>query len=167
MIQPLKFITSSILGFSGQDGKEIVEFLSNMSAEEILEVCGSDYQPTIDGSFLPDFPEVLYTSKHLKKNVDVMYGFTSDEGAMFIFAMNSFQPISSQQNADDILHLVIDKMFFRGSGKCPQIRSLVAKEYLRGAASSENWTKGLVQTHGDLLFVAPTFKAAKLHHEKG
>ena len=86
---------------------------------------------------------------------------------MFVFGMNGFQPITSQENAEDILKTIIDKMFFRGSSKSAQIKSLVRSEYLRDAKTPEQWTKGLVQAHGDLLFVAPTFKAAQLHYEKG
>ena len=93
-------------------------------------VCGDEYQPTVDGTFLPDFPENLFKLDYLHKAIDVIYGFNSDEGAMFIYGLNGFQLIRNRQEAERILDQLVDKMFFRGSAKCEQIKQVLRREYL-------------------------------------
>ena len=141
--------------------------MRSLSAEELRNVCGDEYQPTVDGTFLPDFPENLFKLDYLHKTIDVIYGFNSDEGAMFIYGLNGFQLIRNRQEAERILDQLVDKMFFRGSAKCEQIKHVLRREYLSDGDTAERLTHGLIQLHGDLLFVAPTFQCAALSSQQG
>ncbi len=79
-------------------GPDHVECVRGKTAEEILttqrELTYPNYvgsqaivAPTVDGNFLPDLPETLFKSGQFHRDVDVITGFNSNEGAMFALVM--------------------------------------------------------------------------------
>ena len=94
-----------------------------------------------------------------------MLGFNSDEGAMFIYGLNNWKPIRTREVAESLLDILIDVSFFRGSKHGAAIKELLRNEYWTDENTSRNWTHGLVQMYGDLLFVAPSLKMAELQNK--
>ena len=79
-------------------GPNHVECVRGKTAEEIIRAqsgltlpyyAGTQdiVGPTIDGNFLPDLPETLYKTGQFHPDVDVITGFSSNEGALFAMIM--------------------------------------------------------------------------------
>ena len=79
-------------------GPNHVECVRSKPAEDILTAQGGltlpHYKgmqditgPTVDGNFLPDLPEILFNTGRFHPDVDVVIGFTSNEGALFAMMM--------------------------------------------------------------------------------
>ncbi len=75
-------------------GPNLVECVRGKTAEDIVTVQGGltlpHYKgtqdivaPIVDGDFLPDLPENLFKAGQFHPDVDVITGFTSNEGALF------------------------------------------------------------------------------------
>ncbi|CAH1791126.1 unnamed protein product, partial [Owenia fusiformis] len=69
-------------GFKGTSSQDKLDFLSRMTASEILTKIPLLYgPPVIDGVFLPDYPYNLYKQGKYNK-VDYLLGFNSHEGLL-------------------------------------------------------------------------------------
>ena len=79
-------------------GPNLVECVRGKTTEEILMGQGGltlpvytgtqdIVAPIVDGTFLPDLPETLYKTGQFHRDVDVIIGFSSNEGALFAMVM--------------------------------------------------------------------------------
>ena len=91
---------SDIMQCPRYDWLEMVECLRNKSAEDLqlkqwnlINGYIGTFNPTVDGTFLTDYPENLLTSGAVK-NADIIAGTTTDEGEFFLvyFFQNYFLP---------------------------------------------------------------------------
>ena len=131
-----------------------------------MSILGEGYQPVIDGFYMPDYPTSLYSLGQFNRNVDLMLGFTENEGAVFIFGMVPSLGITTLDNIDTAMNLidfVVDKSLFRGAPNRDKIKKVISDEYLQGARSHEDFMKGLIEMYGDLLFVAPSIGIVNQH----
>ena len=70
-------------------GKTTAEILRVQSGLTLPYYTGTQdiVGPTVDGNFLPDLPETLYKTGQFHPDVDVITGFSSNEGALFVLTM--------------------------------------------------------------------------------
>lgn len=151
-----------LTGCTSKKGSDIVQFLSKFNGKELVAGLGLGYHVVIDGHFLPDYPVNLYKQGLFHHSVDTIMGFNSHEGAMFIFEMARPLKTLDMQRAEMILNQLIKVMFFRKNPKADAIIDVLKDTYFPKNNDREDILKGLVDLHGDLLFVAPTVYCVEL-----
>lgn len=158
-------ISPLCLGFKGKTSQDVLDFLSNYSGEQLVLDMGPGLFPVVDGYVLKEKPEELYRRKEYHP-VDLMLGFTADEGAQFVFNLLGGHCAKSVAQVKEILTMITTKMFFRGQPRALDVRDAVWQRYIGDETDLEALTKALVTLYGDLMFVAPSFNIAKQHSGK-
>ncbi len=145
----------------------MIQFLNTKSGIELVEIFGDGFCPVVDNHFLLDDPWTLYSSGQFHP-VDLMAGFTSHEGAFFLF--NLFLGVDSNTEFESVdmakvaVDLMIKKVQFRRHPRADEISKAVWQEYfLEGQLDSRLLIQTLVELFGDLVFVAPCIQTADWH----
>ena len=119
-------------------GPNHVECVRGKTTEEILRVqsgltlphyAGTQdiVAPTVDGHFLPDLPETLYETGQFHPDVDVITGFTSNEGALFALEMSP--ELVKDGMEQDTFKSFINGGFVYGREKSKTLEELIFLEY--------------------------------------
>lgn len=92
-----------------KSGKELVAFLADKSAMDIVNHFGYGFNPVVDGQFMPEPPISLYGADKFNP-VDILLGFNTDEGFSFIRALLVEEKREMTPDlASDILKVIVFK----------------------------------------------------------
>lgn len=156
---------TSTLGLSlvecarGKPVKEIIEGQEGVSHANYhgpLDILG----PVVDSHFLPDLPENLFKTEKFHSDVDVITGFTDNEGAM----MAMFLPQQVQNGTSlDLLKYIVTKGLLYARERSELIEDFILYEYIHHADPEDQVAhrQSLVDVIGDAYFVAPALLEAK------
>nr|XP_058954999.1 uncharacterized protein LOC131782294 [Pocillopora verrucosa] len=151
-------------------GLSLVECARGKSANEIIKgqegVSHANYHgpldilaPVVDGHFLPDLPENLFNTGKFHSEVDVITGFTDNEGAMM--AMFLPQLVQNGTSLDTFKYLVTKGLLYARE-KSKLIEDFILFEYTNHADPDDKAAhrQSLMDVIGDAYFVAPALLEA-------
>lgn len=151
-------------------GLSLVECARGKSANEIIKgqegVSHANYHgpldilaPVVDGHFLPDLPENLFNTGKFHSEVDVITGFTDNEGAMM--AMFLPQLVQNGTSLDTFKYLVTKGLLYARE-KSKLIEDFILFEYTHHADPDDKAAhrQSLMDVIGDAYFVAPALLEA-------
>lgn len=153
-------------GVEMKSGKELVDFLADKSAMDIVNRFGYGFNPVVDGLFMPQTPISLHDAGKFHP-VDILLGFNTDEG--FSFIKNLLLEEKREMSPDlasDILKLIVFKHLFRGLPNGEKIRQALHEEYLAGISEPQVLHQRLVMMYGDILFIMPMLLQAMQHSKQ-
>jgi|SRR6218665_745442 len=102
-------VLTFLAGVEMKSGKELVDFLADKSAMDIVNRFGYGFNPVVDGLFMPQTPISLHDAGKFHP-VDILLGFNTDEG--FSFIKNLLLEEKREMSPDlasDILKLIVFK----------------------------------------------------------
>ena len=153
-------------------GPNIVECVRGKPVEDILKAQGSFIRdkytgsqdimaPVVDNKFLPDLPENLFKAGHFH-DVDVITGFTSNEGALFAF-MRPPDQIKDGMNKTVFESAVKNEMNYARGKKSRIVEDLILFQYTNHADPEDKIAirQSMMDAFSDVTFVAPALKEAK------
>ena len=152
-------------------GPSLVECVRSKTVEDILTAQGSFYRdnytgpqdivgPIADGEFLPDLPENLLKAGKFH-DVDVMTGFTSNEGALFAL-MKPLDQIKDGMEQTIFESAVKNEMLYARE-KSKIIEDLILFQYKNHSDPDDKIfiRQTMMDCFGDVFFVAPALQEAK------
>jgi len=152
-------------------GPSLVECVRSKTVEDILTAQGSFYRdnytgpqdivgPIVDGEFLPDLPENLLKAGKFH-NVDVMTGFTSNEGALFAL----MKPLDQIKDGMEqtIFESAVKNELLYAREKSKIIEDLIFFQYKNHADPDDKIfiRQTMMDCFSDAMFVAPALQEAK------
>ncbi len=154
-------------------GPNHVECVRGKTAKDILTVQGGlmlphytgtqdIVAPIVDGNFLPDVPETLFKAGQFHPDVDVILGFTSNEGALYTILM-------PPEVVKDGMEPNMFESFVKGGGlmyareKSKIVEELIFLEYTNHADPKNKIAvrQAMMDSGGHATFVAPPLLEAK------
>lgn len=154
-------------------GPQLISCVRSKAVEDILKVQSQIIYPmyrgpqdiagpVVDGEFLPDLPEELLRNGSFHRDVDVMTGTTSNEGALY--AMLPPDQVENGVERD------LFESFIKGSvvfirGRNALAEEAVLNEYTDHADPENklNMRRSMFECPGDYAFVAPMLRDAKAY----
>ncbi|XP_078527498.1 fatty acyl-CoA hydrolase precursor, medium chain-like [Lissotriton helveticus] len=135
--------------------------------EEILKVTSEMpylYVPAVvDGIFLPKSPEELLVKKDYHA-VPYIIGFNNDEcGWLLLTTLMEFPGYEEGMDKETALTQFANMP----TGIAPEYQHLVLEEYIGDTDDPLEIRNRFLEGIGDMIFVVPSVKAAKLHRESG
>ena len=117
--------------------------------------------PIVDGEFLPDLPEILFKTRQFHADVDVITGFTSNEGSMFVLMLE----LDSIKDGieKETFQSFIKEGFHYARGRSPILDDLILFQYTNHADPDDKIAirQSLMDCSSHSLFAAPTLLEAK------
>lgn len=116
--------------------------------------------PVVDGEFLPDLPEILFKTGKYNTDVDVITGFTSNEGALALFLRPPGQLNDGLERA--IFETIVSEMLYARE-RNQFIADLILFQYTNHEEPhNKNKTRqSMINVFGDSCFAAPALLEAK------
>jgi len=117
--------------------------------------------PIVDGEFLPDLPEILFKTRQFHADVDVITGFTSNEGSMFVLMLE----LDSIKDGieKETFQSFIKEGFHYARKRSPILDDLILFQYTNHADPDDKIAirQSLMDCSSHSLFAAPTLLEAK------
>lgn len=153
-------------GSEMKSGKELVTFLADKSAMDIVNHFGYGFNPVIDGQFMPEPPISLYGADKFLP-VDILLGFNTDEGFSFTRTLLIEEKREMTPDlASDIVKVIVFKHLFRGLPNAEKIRQVLHREYLADVNDPQLLHQRLAEMYGDILFTMPMLFQAIQHSKR-
>ena len=146
-------------------GKTIEEILRAQSGLTLPHYAGTHdiVAPTVDDYFLPDLPETLYGKGQFHPDVDVITGFSSNEGALF--AMMMPPELVNEGMEQNTFKSFINGGFVYSREKSEALEELIFLEYTNHEEPNNKIAvrQLMMDSASHSYFVAPTlFEASAL-----
>ena len=144
-------------------GKSVDEIILAQSGITIPVYTGPQdiVAPIVDGQFLPDLPEILYAKGQFHGDVDIVTGFTSNEGATFAMNMPLDQLVEGIEQ--DTFELAVRNLMIYARGKSRLVEDLILFQYTDQADPNNKITirQLAMDSFGDSSLVAHIMLEAK------
>ena len=116
--------------------------------------------PVVDGEFLPELPQILFKTGKFHADVDVIAGFTSNEGALAFFLRPPGQ--LSEGLEQTMFETIVEEMLYARE-RNQLTKHLVLFQYRNHADPDNKNTarQAMMDVFGDSCFVAPVLLEAK------
>ena len=144
-------------------GKTVEDITKAKSGITISKSIGSQsiVGPIVDGEFLPDLPENLFKTGQFHRDVDVITGVTSNEGALFAMIMPRYQVKDGVSL--ELLESVVRNGVIYGRQKLRLVEDLTLHYYTNHADPNNQIAvrQSMMDCFSDSGFIAPLMLEAK------